>query len=77
MPETERDYEHYFGTSIEESAKFASLYERIAEERGCHFFDAGTVSKPSPLDGCHLDAENTRALGVALGPHVRKILDLS
>ena len=43
---------------------------------GCGFFDAGTVAKTTPLDGVHLDAENTRAIGEALAPVVREMLEL-
>jgi len=34
------------------------------------FFDAGTVATASPIDGVHLDAMNTRAIGEALVPIV-------
>ena len=62
--------------AIEESTKFARHYARLAKERGVHFFDAGSVAKTDPTDGGHLDAANTRALGAALVPVVKKILSL-
>ena len=43
---------------------------------GCGFFDAGTVARTTPLDGVHLDAANTRAIGTALAPLVAKMLGL-
>ena len=43
----------------------------LADEYGCGFFDAGTVAETTPLDGVHLDAENTRASATALAPVVR------
>ncbi len=62
--------------AIEESTKFARHYARLSNERGVHFFDAGSVAKTDPADGGHLDAANTRALGAALVPVVKKILSL-
>ena len=43
---------------------------------GCGFFDAGSVAKTTPLDGVHLDAQNTRSIGEALVPVVRVMLQL-
>jgi len=34
------------------------------------------VAAPSPLDGVHLDAENTRAIGRGLVPVVKQVLGL-
>lgn len=56
------------------SLKLASAYRALAEETGCGFFDAGTVARTTPLDGVHLDAENTRAIGRGIAPTVRKML---
>ena len=39
-----------------------------------HFFDAGSVAVADKTDGGHLDAANTKAIGVALVPVVKKIL---
>ncbi len=76
-PASEPDYEFYFAASITESAQLGSIYKRISDERGCHFFDSASAVRASEIDGCHLDAENTRALGTALAPKVRNILGLS
>ncbi|RVB99457.1 arylesterase, partial [Mesorhizobium sp. M7A.F.Ca.AU.001.01.1.1] len=46
------------------------------DEAGCGFFDAGSVAQTTPLDGVHLDAENTRNIGEALTPVVRVMLEL-
>ena len=70
------DYHLYYPDAIEESRKLARFYARIAGEMKCHFFDAASVSAPSSIDGCHLDAANTRAIGQGLVPHVRRILGL-
>ena len=52
------------------------LYAALADQLGCGFFDAGTVARTTPLDGVHLDAVNTRAIGAALAPLVRVMLEL-
>ncbi|TIW39370.1 MAG: arylesterase, partial [Mesorhizobium sp.] len=51
-------------------------YSALADEAGCGFFDAGSVAATTPLDGVHLDAENTRNIGKALAPLVRVMLEL-
>jgi hypothetical protein len=33
---------------------------------GCHFFDAGSVTSASKVDGIHLDAEQHLLLGRAM-----------
>ncbi|AYD01381.1 SGNH/GDSL hydrolase family protein [Neorhizobium sp. NCHU2750] len=63
-----------FRGSIEESAMLASLYRDLADDLGCAFFDAGSVAHTSPLDGTHLTAEGTRAIGRGLEPIVRMLL---
>ncbi|PZO79409.1 MAG: arylesterase [Mesorhizobium amorphae] len=60
--------------AIEESGKLAGAFARLAGLVGCAHFDAGSVAKTTPLDGVHLDAENTRAVGRALAPVVRSLL---
>jgi lysophospholipase L1-like esterase len=58
------------------SKRLADLYEALADEAGCGFFDAGTVASAAPFDGVHLDAENTRNIGEALAPVVRVMLQI-
>ncbi len=73
--ENEPDYGEYFGAAIAESKKLSGLYERVATERGCISADAAPLAQASPIDGCHLDAESTRALGAGLAPAVRSLLN--
>lgn len=40
--------------------------EKIAEEQAVHFFDAGTVTEASAVDGIHLDKDQHRLLGEAI-----------
>lgn len=69
------DYAEMLGTGAIESPKLAGFYQTAANEMGCGFFDAASVAKCTPLDGVHLDAENTRNIGEALAPLVRGMLE--
>jgi lysophospholipase L1-like esterase len=46
----------------------------VAEELGCHFFDAGSVTATSRVDGVHLDEDQHLALGKALAAVIRPLL---
>jgi len=70
----DRDFSEMFAGAIEESPRLAGHYADLARQMGCAFFDAGSVAKATPLDGIHLDAENTSAIGRALAPVVRRLL---
>ena len=76
VPTTDEWFNDLWGHAIAESKLFAHHYARVAKETGVHFFDAGTVAKADPTDGGHLDAANTKAIGTALVPVVKKILDI-
>ena len=65
-----------FKDSIGESAMLASMYRDLADELNCGFFDAGSIARTTPLDGIHLDADGTRAIGRGLEPVVRMMLGL-
>ena len=65
-----------FAGGVEQSAMLATLYSDLADELGCGFFDAGSVAGSTPLDGVHLDARNTRAIGKGLEPIVRMMLGI-
>ena len=49
-------------------------YRKVAEELKCHFFDAGSVTTTSKIDGVHLDEDQHHVLGVAVGEIVSKFL---
>jgi lysophospholipase L1-like esterase len=70
------DFAAMFEGGVAESKKLAPLYRQVADQYGCGFLDAGTVARTTPLDGVHLDAVNTRAIGTALAPLVLKMLEL-
>ena len=70
------DFKEMFAGGDEASRRLAPLYSALAAQTGCGFFDAGGVAETTPLDGVHLDAENTRKIGLALAPSVRDMLGL-
>lgn len=70
------DFAAMFEGGVAQSAMLASLYSDLADLTGCGFFDSASVAKASPLDGVHLDAANTRAIGRGLEPIVRVMLGL-
>lgn len=68
---------HFGGQrAIDESKRMPHWYKVRADELGVGYFEAGTVAKPDPRDGVHLDAANTRAIGEALVPLVKATLGL-
>src|SRR5271156_3097978 len=52
----------------------AEAYREVSANLGCDFFDAGSVTPSSPVDGIHLDADQHRILGQALVDVVAPIL---
>ncbi len=76
VPTSHVDLHPMFAPRADEAKLFAGLYRRVAGEIGAGFFDAGAVSVATPVDGVHLDAANTRAIGTALVPVVKSVLGL-
>ena len=69
-------YSAIYRDSQTESQLLAPLYRALADELCCGFLDAGSIARPSPLDGVHLDAENTRSLARGLTSRIREMLAL-
>lgn len=65
-----------FAGGVEQSRMLAGFYADLADAEGCGFFDAGSVARTSSIDGVHLDAANTRAIGAGIEPIVRMMLGL-
>jgi lysophospholipase L1-like esterase len=63
-----------FQGAAAKSIGLAREYGRVAAEERCHFFDAGTVTGSSAVDGVHLDAEQHAVLGRRLAEVMRPIL---
>ncbi len=59
---------------ISKSNAFAARVAELCDRLEIMTFDAETVAQTSPVDGIHLDAENTRAIGAALVPMVKDLL---
>lgn len=56
------------------SVGLATAYAEVCKNTGCHFFDAGSVTPASRVDGIHLDADQHEILGIALARQVSRIL---
>ncbi|MEM7470768.1 MAG: GDSL-type esterase/lipase family protein [Pseudomonadota bacterium] len=59
---------------IATSHRFIELAAARLADLGVEYFQCGTVAESSPLDGVHLDAANTRAIGTALVPIISQLL---
>ncbi len=55
-----------FTGAADKSAGLAEVYRGVAAELGCHFFDSGSVTSASAVDGIHLDADQHQTLGKTL-----------
>jgi lysophospholipase L1-like esterase len=58
----------------EKAAGLADAYQTVARDAGCAFFDAGSVTPTSTVDGVHLDADQHLRLGSALATYVADLL---
>ncbi len=63
-----------FANAAVKSAGLATAYSEVAADLGCHFFDAGTVTPTSPVDGIHLDGAQHAVLGAAFADRVAALL---
>ena len=52
----------------------SSAIQNVAQELGCYFFNAGSVTATSLVDGVHLDEDQHLALGKALAAEIKVIL---
>ncbi len=59
---------------VDKSHQLSELYQGLAEEKGCAFFDAAEIIRSSSIDGVHLDADAHIRLGQALAPVCRRLL---
>jgi lysophospholipase L1-like esterase len=56
------------------SVGLTSAIRAVAQELDCHFFDAGSITTTSRVDGVHLDEDQHLALGKALAAEIEMIL---
>jgi lysophospholipase L1-like esterase len=65
--------EKFFGAE-KRCSGLAEIYRQVSSNLGCHFFDAGSVTPSSRVDGVHLDRDQHWLLGKALADVVAPIL---
>jgi len=65
-----------FNDAEQKGVGLAEAMEQIARELNCPFFDAGSVTRTSKVDGVHLDADQHVALGKALAKKVKQLLSI-
>lgn len=63
--------------AAELSTAYAAKYRQVCERENVNFFDVAPIVQLDPTDGVHLDAANTRKIGLALAPVVKELLSLN
>jgi len=63
-----------FEGAQEKSVGLAEAYQQVASELGCPFFDAGSVTPSSMIDGVHLDRDQHLLLGRELARKLTALL---
>jgi len=63
-----------FAGAEQRCAGLADAYREVCSMLDCHFFDAGSVTESSRVDGIHLDRDQHLALGEALVEPVARII---
>lgn len=58
-------------TAVAESGKFPECYQRVADRKGCVFFNAAKYVSPSEYDSLHLTPEGHRVLAEELCKVIR------
>ena len=66
-----------FEGAVHKARNFAAAIEQVAAENNCPFFNAGTITSASKVDGVHLDEDQHLAFGRALATKVREFEVLS
>jgi lysophospholipase L1-like esterase len=60
----------YDEVSAQKSRQFAEPIKKVADETGCIFFDAASITKTGD-DGCHLDQQSHQVLGDKLSELIK------
>ncbi|HLV34577.1 MAG TPA: SGNH/GDSL hydrolase family protein [Spirillospora sp.] len=63
-----------FEGAAEKSRQLAAHYQKVAEEFGVHFLNAGDIIESSDRDGIHFEAAAHQRLGEAVADKVRSLL---
>ncbi len=64
-----------FDGAEQKAIGLASAIRDIASLAQCHFFDAGSITETSKVDGVHLDEDQHLRLGRALAAEVKRIIE--
>lgn len=59
----------------EKAVGLSEAMREVASSTECRFFDAGSVTSTSAVDGVHLDEQQHQRLGAAIAAEVAAILD--
>lgn len=73
-PVTEGDNPDVTREKVVQSERLAEIIEPLATATDCAFFNAAEICRASPIDGFHLEAGDSRALGIALKSVVETML---
>jgi lysophospholipase L1-like esterase len=63
-----------FAGAADKCVGLAEAYRDVCAALDCHYFDAGTVTTSSRVDGVHLDVDQHAVLGTALAAVVAAII---
>jgi lysophospholipase L1-like esterase len=63
-----------FENAVEKSTGFMKHYLRVANEKGCHYLNAGDFVESSTRDGIHLESDMHTRLGKSVAAKVKEIL---
>lgn len=63
-----------FESSAKRCVGIVSELNKVAKEYAVHYFNAGSVTESSVVDGIHLDDNQHQALGVAIADAVSKMI---
>lgn len=74
VPTENADFHDMFGFAIAESRNLKAAYARIAQQERCAHVAASDHCVATPLDGVHLDADNTRLLGLAIAGALKTLI---
>ena len=59
--------------SIKRNHNTLSVFEQVAKENGCEFFDVNEIVTPSEVDGLHYTKESHKLLAQYLAEFVKTI----
>ena len=66
-------YGAFYEEALEESKRFPDFYKKVAEEKGCVFFNAAEYIYPSDIDSLHLTPEGHETLAKELARVVESL----